>query len=73
MLSLDGRHQMVSYVISFVCLNFSDACLGLVHGDDPQRCYGEGGGRGVHKKKKKKIKCMDSINILPIYKNWKTD
>ena len=23
-------------------------CLGLVHGDDPERCYGEGGGRGVH-------------------------
>ena len=23
-------------------------CLGLVHGDDPGRCYGEGGGRGVH-------------------------
>ena len=22
------------------------ACLGLVHGDDPERCYGEGGGRG---------------------------
>ena len=21
-------------------------CLGLVHGDDPERCYGEGGGRG---------------------------
>ena len=20
----------------------------LVHGDDPERCYGEGGGRGVH-------------------------
>ena len=20
--------------------------MGLVHGDDPQRCYGEGGGRG---------------------------
>ena len=20
-------------------------CLGLVHGDDPERCYGEGGGR----------------------------
>ena len=19
-----------------------------VHGDDPERCYGEGGGRGVH-------------------------
>ena len=24
------------------------ACLGLVHGDDPERCYGEGGGSGVH-------------------------
>ena len=23
-------------------------CLGLVHGDDPEGCYGEGGGRGVH-------------------------
>ena len=22
--------------------------LGLVHGDDPERCYGEGGGRGIH-------------------------
>ena len=22
--------------------------LGLVHGDDPERCCGEGGGRGVH-------------------------
>ena len=21
-------------------------CSGLVHGDDPERCYGEGGGRG---------------------------
>ena len=24
------------------------ACLGLVHGDEPERCYGEGSGRGVH-------------------------
>ena len=24
------------------------ACLGLVQGDDRERCYGEGGGRGVH-------------------------
>ena len=24
------------------------ACLGLVRGDDPERCCGEGGGRGVH-------------------------
>ena len=23
-------------------------CLGLVHGDDPERWYGVGGGRGVH-------------------------
>ena len=23
-------------------------CLGLVHGDNPERWYGEGGGRGVH-------------------------
>ena len=22
-------------------------CLGLVHRDDPERCYGVGGGRGV--------------------------
>ena len=22
-------------------------CLGLVHWDDPERCYGEGGGMGV--------------------------
>ena len=36
-------------------LNWTDAshllslaCLGLVHGDDPERCYGESGGRGVH-------------------------
>ena len=44
------------------------ACLELVHGDDPERCYGEGGGRGVHvwermselkilKKKKKTDNC----------------
>ena len=24
------------------------ACLGLVYGDDPEGCCGEGGGRGVH-------------------------
>ena len=23
-------------------------CLGLVRGDDPERCYGEGGERGLH-------------------------
>ena len=31
-----------------LCLTQDTACLGLVHGDDPQRCYGEGGGRAVH-------------------------
>ena len=34
--------------IANLCLTQDTACLGLVHGDDPQRCYGEGGGRGVH-------------------------
>ena len=34
--------------IASLCLMQDTACLGLVHGDDPERCYGEGGGRGVH-------------------------
>ena len=34
--------------ITSLCLMQDTACLGLVHGDDPERCYGEGGGRGVH-------------------------
>ena len=34
--------------ISSLCLTQDTACLGLVHGDDPQRCYEEEGGRGVH-------------------------
>ena len=32
--------------IASLCLAQDTACLGLVHGDDPERCYGEGGGRG---------------------------
>ena len=32
--------------IGSLCLTQDTACLGLVHGDDPERCYGEGGGRG---------------------------
>ena len=32
--------------ITSLCLMQDTACLGLVHGDDPERCYGEGGGRG---------------------------
>ena len=32
--------------IASLCPTQDTACLGLVHGDDPERCYGEGGGRG---------------------------
>ena len=34
--------------ITSLCLTQDTACLGMVHGDDPERCYGVGGGRGVH-------------------------
>ena len=34
--------------IASLCLTQDTACLALVHGNDPERCYGEGGGRGVH-------------------------
>ena len=34
--------------ITSLCLTQDTACLGLVHGDDPEGCYGTGGGRGVH-------------------------
>ena len=33
--------------ITSLCLMQDTACLGLVHGDDPEECCGEGGGRGV--------------------------
>ena len=33
--------------IASLCPMQDTACLGLVHGDDPERCYGEGGGRGI--------------------------
>ena len=32
--------------IASLCLTQDTACLGLVHGDDPERSHGEGGGRG---------------------------
>ena len=32
--------------IASLCPMQDTACLGLVHGDDLERCYGEGGGRG---------------------------
>ena len=34
--------------IASLCLTQDTAGLGLVHGDDPERCCGEGGGRRVH-------------------------
>ena len=34
--------------IDEMCSILTLECLGLMHGDDPERCYGEGGGRGVH-------------------------
>ena len=33
--------------IASLCPMQDTGCLGLVHGDDPMRCYGEGVGRGV--------------------------
>ena len=33
--------------ITSLCPTQDTACLGLVHGDDPERCYGEGCGKGV--------------------------
>ena len=32
--------------ITSLCPMQDTACLGLVQADDPERCYGEGGGRG---------------------------
>ena len=34
--------------IGRLCSMQDIGCLGLVCGDDPERCYEEGGGRGVH-------------------------
>ena len=34
--------------ITSLCPMQDTACLGLVHGDDPEGCCGKGGGRGVH-------------------------
>ena len=34
--------------IASLCPTQDTACLGLVHSHDPERCYGEEGGRGVH-------------------------
>ena len=43
------KHQFyIQSIFTSLYLTQDTACLGLVHGDDPERCYGEGGGRGVH-------------------------
>ena len=34
--------------ITSLCSIQNTGCLGVVHGDDPERRYGVGGGRGVH-------------------------
>ena len=34
--------------ITSLCPMQDTACLGLVHGDNPEGCCGEGGGREVH-------------------------
>ena len=34
--------------IASLCLMQDTACLGVVHGDDPEECCGGGGGRDVH-------------------------
>ena len=34
--------------ITSLCLMQDTGRSGLVYGDDPERCYWEGGGRGVH-------------------------
>ena len=40
---------IISYMkqIASPCLIHNTGCLGLVHWDDPEGWYGEGGGRGV--------------------------
>ena len=34
--------------IARLCSTQDTGCLGLVHGDDPERSYGVGDGRGIH-------------------------
>ena len=38
----------LSKKIHVLCPMQDTACVGLVHGDDPEGCCGEGGGKGVH-------------------------
>ena len=41
-------HPLKTYNLKSLCPMQDTACLGLMHGDDPEGCYGERGGRGVH-------------------------
>ena len=45
-LDMDWRFNSYMIVYMLECLTQGAACLGLVHGDDLERCCGEGGGRG---------------------------
>ena len=55
--------ESISVNSTFMCsLTLSE----LVHGDDPERCYGEGGGRGVHVWER-----MQELKILKLKKNKK--
>ena len=42
------ENGIVTCILSCKNQIVSLTCLGLEHGDDPERCYGEGGGRRVH-------------------------
>ena len=42
------KNNYVFAEFASLCPMQDTACLGLVHGDDPEGCCGEGGGRGVH-------------------------
>ena len=48
MRQLPLQETAVGGLAESLCLMQDTACLGLVHGDGPERCYGEEGGRGVH-------------------------
>ena len=43
-----GKEIVIQVQEALIKIKDNTACLGLVHGDDPERYYGEGGGRGVH-------------------------
>ena len=48
MISLFVQSNTLTVKNHLLCPMQDTACLGRVHSDDPERCYGEEGGRGVH-------------------------